>query len=50
MPVPIIYNEKPATLDRRDGLEFVFTTTHPAPEDRTHDHYHDNPSQFKPHR
>ena len=43
MPAPItLINEKPAARANRDGLDLVFSTTHPIWKDQTSDHYHND--------
>ena len=42
MPALQTLNGKTAAGTNRDGLEFVFRTTHPARKDRTHVPYHDS--------
>ncbi len=46
----ITHNEKPAAATDHGGLKLVHTTARPARKDQTHAQYHDEHSQFKPHR
>ena len=48
MPAILTPNGKAAAVTSCDGLRFVFTTTHPIQENRTHAHYHISHAQRKP--
>ncbi len=41
MPAPIIHNAKPAAATIRDGLNLVFSTTHPPRKEQVDVSYHD---------
>ncbi len=40
--IPDITNEKPTARTNRDGLDFVFSTTHPLTKEQVDVLYHDD--------
>ena len=42
MPAPITANEKPTAAAIRDGLNLVFSTTHPLLKEQVDVSYHDD--------